>query len=247
MPSSDSEPNLENTPVPEPEDELESAWAEPEPDWSSALPSWGIAWDLHVYISAGCYLIVFLLAVFSVLYFLKSKQSMKQGKLTISLLFMLIVFTVLRGTVMLIDPYGTTGVMPGDYFRTLWSLALPGLTASFSVLLLVLLDTTKMSLGPPRFQKLSTILIFTALHFTIVIASDVAFSLCDSCRGMLLFCQVLFILYGALLSVGYMYSSIAIHKNCAAGNQQGTYSAQLGILSPGHCCMEASSAKLCHM
>ena len=220
------EPEITSEPeiVVEPEAELESAWAEPEPDWPSAFSDWGVAWELHVYVFACCYLVIFVLAVFSLTHFFKNKQGMKQGKLTVSLQLMLMIFTLLRSFAMFVDPYGTVGIMPGDYFRTLWGMALPGLTASFSVLLLVLLDTTKMSLGPPRFQKLSTILIFTGCHFGIVIVSDIAFSLCDSCKGMLLLCQILFILYGALLSAGYMYSSIAIYKNTVAGNNQGNVS-----------------------
>ena len=214
-------PESEPGAIAEPESELESAWAEPEPDWTRAFSDWGVAWELHVYVFACCYLVIFVLALLSLTYFLKNKHGLKQGKLTVSLLLMLMIFTFLRSFAMFVDPYGTVGIMPGHYFRTFWSLALPGLTASFSVLLLVLLDTTKMSLGPPRFQKLSTILIFTGGHFSIVIVSDIAFSLCDSCKSMLLFCQILFILYGALLSAGYMYSSIAIYKNTAAGNNQG--------------------------
>ena len=214
-------PKPEAKPEPEPEAEVEGAWAEPEPDWSSAYYNWGPAWELHVYIFAACYFVIFLLAAISLTSFIKDKQSLKRGKLTFSLLIMVTIFTLLRSMAMFIDPYGTTDTIPNDFFRMLWSVALPGLTASFSVLLLVLLDTTKMSLGPPRFQKLSTILIFTACHFAIVIISDIVFILCQSCKGMLLFCQILFILYGALLAVGYLYSSVAIHKNCAAGNRQG--------------------------
>lgn len=216
--TSEPEPEIK----PEPDVEPETAWAEPEPEWSTALSDWGVAWELHVYIFAGCYLLILLLASLSLSYFFKNKQLIKSGKLTVSLLFMVTLFTVLRSLTMFIDPYGTTGIIPGDYFRTLWSLALPGLTASFSMLLLVLLDTTKMSLGPPRFQKLSTLLIFTTCHFGIVVTSDIAFSVCDSCKGMLLFCQILFIVYGALLACGYMYSSVVIYKNCAAGDKQGT-------------------------
>ena len=170
-----AEPEITPGLYPEPElgseSELESAWAESEPDWTSAFSDWGVAWEMHVYVFAFFYLIIFVLALFSLTFFLKNKQCLKQGNLTISLLLMLIIFTSLRSFAMFVDPYGTVGIMPGHYFRAFWSLALPGLTASFSVLLLVLLDTTKMSLGPPRFQKLSTILIFTGGHFGIVIVS----------------------------------------------------------------------------
>ena len=220
-PVPETQPEPEPEIPPEPEAKGESAWAEPEPDWPKAFNDWGVAWELHVYIFATCYMVMFVLAAISLTYFLKDKSSLKKGRMTFSLLIMVIIFTLFRGIAMFMDPYGTTDRIPDNFFRMLWSMALPGLTASFSVLLLVLLDTTKMSLGPPKFQKLSTILIFTAGHFAIVIISDIVFTLCNSCKGMLLFCQILFILYGVLLAVGYSYSSVAINKNCTAGTRQG--------------------------
>ncbi|KAL4234301.1 hypothetical protein ACF0H5_005952 [Mactra antiquata] len=197
--------------------EAESPSTEPEPYWPTAFEEYGPAWELHVYACACIFILIAMLTVCSMTYYLKNRQSLKQGTLTFTLQCLLSLFTLFRSLSMFINPYQTAKNLPKIVFLMMWSLALPGLTASFSVLLLVFLDTTKMTLGPPVFQRLPVLLTFTACHFVIVMLSEIVCQIGKACKPMLLFCQLLFILYGVLLSVGYMYTAVVLHRKCVNG------------------------------
>lgn len=212
-PESEAEMSEPEVPVPE----SESASTEPEPHWPTAFEEYGPAWELHVYACAGMFLFIAVVTGSSMLFYLKSRRTLKQGILTFTLQCLLLLFTSLRSLCLFINPYRTIAHLPSEVFTIIWSLALPGLTASFSVLLLVFLDTTKMTLGPPVFQKLPVLMTFTACHFAIVMASDVVCITSSACKPMLMFCQLLFIIYGILLSIGYLYTAIVLHRKCING------------------------------
>ncbi|XP_045192652.2 uncharacterized protein LOC123548987 [Mercenaria mercenaria] len=220
-----AEPEAEAESEVEPESESEaepeatgSASTEPEPYWPLAFQQWGSAWHLHTYSVACIFMFIAILAAMSMVVYLKNKQVLKQVTLTFTLQCLLLYFTLLRSLVMFINPYQTADKINDIVFRMMWSFSLPGLTAAFSVLLLVFLDTTKMTLGPPVFQKLSVLLIFTACHFVIVVSADIICALVkSSCAPMLMFCQALFILYGTLLAAGYAYTAISLHRKCVTG------------------------------
>jgi hypothetical protein len=221
MAEPEAEPEVEPEPEPESEAESEitgSSNTEPEPNWSTAFDQWGPAWHLHVYIVATAFMLIAIFTAMSMVVYLRDKRLLKQGTLTFTLQCLLLYFTLLRSLVMFINPYQTSDTINDTVFHMMWSFALPGLTASFSVLLLVFLDTTKMTLGPPLFQKLSVLLVFTACHFVIVVLSDVICILSESsCKPMLMFCQSLFILYGTSLSAGYLYTAVSLHRKCVTG------------------------------
>lgn len=223
IPESEGEPEAEPEVEPEAEGEPEiesgaKALTEPEPEWTVAFNTWGPAWHIHVYMFASLFMLIALLTIMSMCFYITNRRALKQGILTFTLQCLLLYFTLFRSLAMFINPYQTADNINKAVFAMIWSCALPGLTASFSVLLLVFLDTTKMTLGPPVFQKLSVLLLFTTCHFIIVVSSD---SIClfskSTCKPMLLFCQILFILYGALLAAGYCYTAICLHRKCVTG------------------------------
>ena len=195
--------------------------AEPFPKWDEAFQVWGNAWELHVYSFGAIFLVLSLIALYSMTFYLKSCKRLKRGKTTFSLQCLLFIFSSLRGLSLVINPYLTSHTQDTITFAFIWAAALPGLTASFSLLLLVLLDTTKMTLGPPRFQNLYVILGITAGHFVIVMIADVLCFWTDTCKPMLMFCQALFIFYGLVLFIGYLYSAITIYRSCKAGDRSG--------------------------
>ncbi|KAH3773356.1 hypothetical protein DPMN_174715 [Dreissena polymorpha] len=206
----------EGTHNPEPEGQ-ESSLAEAEPNWPEAFKEWGPAWHLHVYMFASLFLSIAIVTCASMTFYLRDRQRLRQGILTFTLQCLLLTFTLLRSLSLFINPYQTVhgNDSPGLVF--MWTFALPGLTASYSVLLLVFLDTTKMTLGPPMFQRLSVLLGITAAHFVVVMTSDiVCFFESSACKPMLMFCQCLFILYGLLLGVGYLYTAIVVTKKCSS-------------------------------
>ncbi|OWF39638.1 hypothetical protein KP79_PYT13563 [Mizuhopecten yessoensis] len=207
-----SEPMSGSEPFAEPE-----SWPEPGPDWSSAYAVWGPAWPSHVFVFGLLFLFLSTTTiVFLIIIFYESKGVFR-GKLTLSLLCMTLFFTFLRALSLLSDPYSTTGNIPWIASRLIWSFAHPAITSAFSLILLVLLDTTRMSIGPPRFQKLPAILSVTGFHFLLVGSSDIVVFYQPVAKVMLLLCQTLFILYGLLLTVGYLYVGVKIRRNCVAG------------------------------
>ncbi|KAL3860773.1 hypothetical protein ACJMK2_010844 [Sinanodonta woodiana] len=196
-------------------------WSEPEPEWTKAYEEWGDVWSFHVYVFAALFMVLALYTLINLVLICKgSKRHSKRNVLSISLHLMMLFFTSFRAFVMFVDPYTTRNILPPLLFICFWSTPRPGLTASFSILLLVLLDTTRMTIGPPKFQNLRSILIVTAFHFLLVVTSDVLFIFSRSFKPMILFCHMLYILYGTLLFIGYVYTGFKIRLNSSASADQ---------------------------
>jgi len=211
------EPESENMPEPEGEFMEAVSESEPEPYWPEAVKTLGVFMELHVYIFASLFLVVSIITILSMKFYLRDRRRLRQGILTFTLQCLLVVFTLLRALPLFINPYQTVHA-PSPATRFTWTAALPALTAAFSVLLLVFLDTTKMTLGPPIFQRLPVLLGITAVHFAIVMLSEVVcYFRPAACRPMLLFCQCLFIVYGLLLGGGYLYTAVVMQQKCQAG------------------------------
>ena len=217
--TAETEPEIFSEPEPEisnPEPESNS-WPEPGPHWPEAYGEWGVAWHLHVFLFGTIYLLMCLCAIFILCSYFSRQKSFKKGSLTYSLLAMTIIFNFCRILTFFGDPYSTSGRLTPVVSRLLWTLPTPFLLSSFSLILLVLLDTTKFQLGPPRFQKLSTILLFTTAHLVLVLTSDLLVYYSPTSKAMLVICQCLFIIFGLLISVGFLYTGVKIRSNCASG------------------------------
>lgn len=189
-------------------------WPEPGPNWAIAFEEWGQAWPLHIYLFAVCYTIIALTGIRQVV---QLYGTLKMTSLSLNVL--LVVFGILRAVSLFIDPYMSTGVIPFQASRVLWSMSLPCLTSAFSFLLLVLLDTTKMTMGPPRFQKFSSIVSVTVIDFALVVITDTSVFLFPEAKPLLVVCQTLFITWGLLLAVGYTVAANKISKNICASSQ----------------------------
>lgn len=213
------------------DDEHEAkSWPEPEPEWNTAFGEWGVAWPLHVYIFGTFYAVAFIFAFLCVMAIVKTIK-LRKGKLTFSLLIMVILFNASRALSLFIEPYYAYGNVPFLTARIIWSIGLPFLTSSFSLVFLVLLDTTKMDIGPPKFQKVSMILTITVIHIGIVMTSDFIVFYEASAKAMLVVCQALFILYGLVLAIGYMFVGIKMRQNSTAGRLLGEIFHKLLFLS----------------
>ncbi|KAK3086616.1 hypothetical protein FSP39_021053 [Pinctada imbricata] len=220
--SSETEPYGEPKAEPEPEavpetEPMSESWPEPGPEWSVAYGEWGVGWPLHIYIFGIIYFILFMAALLLLCAYLSKRKVLHKGKLTVSLLTMTIIFNLCRTISLFGDRYSTNKTFHPFLSRLLWMLPVPFLLSSFSLVLLALLDSTKFYIGPPRFQKLSSILVFTAFHFTLVLTTDISVYYEPSSKPMLLICQGLFILYGLLLTIGFIYTGLKIRSNCSSG------------------------------
>ena len=200
----EEEPAGEREPETEPESESEPEdWPEPGPEWDKAYDIWGAAWEFHIYTFAVCFFLVFAYALYYVV--VNVADGLRKKYLSVSLNAMMTVCGFSRAFVLTIDPYhqGTAVDTPIKLMRILWSLTDPCLTAADSLVILSLLETYKLSIAPQRLQKFSTIMVVICMHFGFVFTADLVVSEFVEAKGMLLFCQVFFITWCAILGIFY--------------------------------------------
>ena len=206
-----SDASAETEPTPE-------NWPEPGPRWDEAYEIWQWAWGLHVYLFATAYLCIGLFAGY---YVIANIYDGLQGKyLSVSLNALVAFFGFIRAFVMYLDPYHQGDTIHNTAaMRVVWSLAGPCLTASDCLMILALIETAKVSVAPPKLQKLSTNVVIICFHFTLVITTDCVVADYVEAKAMLLFCQLFFVTWGSVLGtlnfvLGYkLDKQLFSHKN----------------------------------
>ena len=153
---------------------------------------------------------IFLIAL--MLEFREGNRSM----LSLTFNTLLFVLGVTRAVSLFSNPYGSNEKVPILLSRMMWSVGFPCLTSAMTTLLLVLLDTTRLSLGPPRFQKFSTVSFSCGCHFFLVLGSDILVSSFVELKLLLLVCQFIYVLWSGLLAVGFFRVSFLMKKNFAS-------------------------------
>ena len=190
---------LSESPEVEPEAE---AWPEPGPDWSKAFGEWGAAWEFHVYLFA---LILLGFAVYAT-YFIGHGLyvGLHQKYLGFCLNVVMLILGFTRSFVLFTDPYHQGDIIHNvTITRVLWSLGSPCLTSADCLVILALVETAKISLAPQKMQKLSFVLTTISVHFIFVLVTLFVVSEFLEAKAMLVICQGLFIIWGAILGVGY--------------------------------------------
>ena len=188
-------------PAVEPEATAE-AWPEPGPDWSKAFGEWGAAWEFHVYLFALIFLGFAVYATYFIGHGLYVGLHQKYLGFCLNVVMLILGFT--RAFVLFTDPYLQGDIIHNvSVMRVLWSLASPCLTSADCLVILALVETAKISLAPPKMQKLSFVLTIIIVHFILVLVSDFVVSEFVEAKAMLVFCQCFFIIWGAILGVGY--------------------------------------------
>ncbi|XP_005101081.1 flocculation protein FLO11 [Aplysia californica] len=213
-PDPESEGSSEINPEPVGEGE---EWPEPGPDWSTALDTWGFAWPFHISFTAFCFILVTLSAILVIILSVAENGWRRSSKSVITLSLLILSFALTRAIFLCSDAYGHASKVSMVFLRIVFSVGLPGFTASFSNLLLIILDTTKSTAGPPRFLKLSFVLRLYCVHLCVVVVVDVlVFQFQGWTKIALFLCQLFFILYGLLASVGFFYAARILKRNLAA-------------------------------
>ena len=196
----------------------EPSWPEPGPKWSEAKSTWGLAWPIHVYLLASTWTVG---VIYFLFFFVQSVYRRNDGhKRTpfIMLSFQLLILAFSRCFVLFLNPYGSNSSTQTQIVTTVtaWSLGTAGLTSAFGVLLLILLDATKLNLAPPKFQNLSVLIIITAANFIFVLVADTIVAFYGSAKILLLLCQVTFGLWGVIVTIGYFITANRTRKNLNA-------------------------------
>ncbi|XP_023932377.1 uncharacterized protein LOC106170375 [Lingula anatina] len=195
-------------------------WPEPAPDWPSALQEFDQLWYIHVFLFGACFTLIAVNEIISLASrcrFIVSTERRRLNIMSLTLNALLVVFGLSRSVALYTDPYGAYAMMPFAAVRLLWSVGYPCLTAAFTLVLMVLLETTKKTATTsPAFRKPSVILSFIGAHFVLVICSDVIVYYTVSARVLLLICQIIYCTWGLLLAVGYAHAAMKIRKNLSA-------------------------------
>lgn len=195
----------------QPEAYPEQSWPEPEPEWSVAVTEWENAWPLHTYGFAVAFTLIALVPPFEMLRMYLDKTRLSALKATI--LSIIFIFGSTRAFILFVDPYGSRKSLPDILNQLLFSIGHPCTISALSLLLLVLIDTTKMNVAPPKFQRVKFIIPIVISHVTLVIVTDFVVAFFLDAKVLLLLCQIYFLLLGSLLSVGYICVSWKIRKN----------------------------------
>ncbi|XP_078361068.1 uncharacterized protein LOC144645377 [Oculina patagonica] len=189
--------------------------AEPIPEWGPALETWQWAWDLH-WIGFGTLFALF--AVYSLITLIdvvNIKRRTKRGHLTLVITSLLLVLGLTRALFFFINPYESEQcnllpVCPMILTRILFGIALPCITASFSLVHLAFLQVMKLKLYPEKLQSgrfLSGVILF---HFSLAFFTEIMVSLFASWKTLSIICQSFYIVFNFVLSVSFIYSGTKI-------------------------------------
>ncbi|XP_071957940.1 uncharacterized protein [Antedon mediterranea] len=219
-PEQEQEPEPEPESVatePEPENE---ANAEPVPDWDEARELWSWAWQLHTY---GFGLAFTALMLFSVMRMYFSCRSCR-GKVTNAVALRLILFgcliltTGFRSISLLVDPYGSCSKLSGLTINLLWSLTFPFLSAALNLLLFILLETTKLTTCHDHSRNMIILAFGTCIYIVVTITTDIIIALVKEVKGLMLFCQLVFVVWSTTIMIGFCFVCYKVKSNLRNAN-----------------------------
>lgn len=200
--------------------ESEKPWPEPAPDWPEAKKVWKWGWPFHVYFFAVLYCFVIIRGVYVLLRQGKAHICRKDHRFIFNLL--LLAFGITRALFLIWDPYGS---MPGHTKTELiiciitFGVGTACITSAFSFLLLIVLESTRISLAPSKFQNRAFLLGVLTVNVLYVIISDLIVAHFHEAMVMILICQITFALWGFLIALGYAFAAARLWRNLKASRQ----------------------------
>ena len=190
----------------------ETTWSELAPNLSEAKKIWKWAWEVCLLGFASIYILIGLYTVFNI--FTRKHFYHRKKKLHVFFLSsMVLIFSSTRATVLLWDAYVSTEGSSKTlmvFCVILNDVATSCLTSTFSVLLLMVLDTTKLSVGPPRFQKPGFLIGIWVSNVVYILISDFIVASFNSAKAMIFVSQVLFAFLPCLMI--FVGSAVAAYK-----------------------------------
>ena len=165
----------------------------------------------HIYLFGVAFGVVALYSLFSIIRLWKRKHLLSQ-KYFISLNLLIFLMGSTRSVYLLVDGYNSKQVYPEIVSYMLYTLFLPCVTSTFSLLFLSLLAATRMKFISPSIQKTKVILCVIFVHFALAIVTDVLTVCHLDARVILFVCQVFYIVWGLFLFVGFMYIFGRLYK-----------------------------------
>ncbi|XP_057313159.1 uncharacterized protein LOC130654566 [Hydractinia symbiolongicarpus] len=188
---------------------------EPEPDFEIAKEVWGDAWPVHFYLFGAIFSLLLLYNINSLLgLYFKTARTIRRRNVFIAINWLLLWFNFSSATHLLIDPYESNEYFNSNLVRKsffiIHGLRMPCLTASFSLVFISLLETTKLNLYSPRLQDRRYISTLIAIHFITSLTIHLYLVFEPSKFRILIICNVYFILFGTILAVLSAYACYRI-------------------------------------
>ena len=126
-------------------------WPEPSPNWLEAIKEWKWLWQVHIYGFGSLFLVMALYVGFSLI---RDRKKALMGHRThfTAMDIMLQITGLVRSVILYWDPYLSSEVTSDArtlLFIVSWGVASACITSAFTIMLLIFLETTKTSLGPP--------------------------------------------------------------------------------------------------
>ena len=118
---------------------------------------------------------------------------------------------------------GRTVTKPNCFSAILTGIGGACTTSAVSILLLIVLDSTKTTLGPSQFTRLPVFLGITVTNVTYLIISDLIVWFEPKAKPMIIACQVSFSLWGLFITVGYLAAGARIRRNLSASHRMSSY------------------------
>ena len=205
------EPEAEATNLPT----LQSVVGEPMPEWFSAVPTWGIAWDFYQYGLGATFGIVVMLTATILLRTLQHRAA-RPKKASLVALILLFIFGLSRCLYLSVDAYNTKRILPEAFSNLLWSLGNPCIITAYTLLFLVLKNTFVLR---ERFQTWYTarkVAFITISYFSLVLVADLVLFYLPSFEALTFVCQMIYVALNLMLSFFYSFVAYLLWKNYRA-------------------------------
>lgn len=202
----------------------EKPWPEPVPDWPQAKETWNWGWPFHVHFFTGLFCLVIIRGFYVLLRQGKVQFHSRNHRFLMNLL--LLAFGTTRAVFFIWDPYGSNP----NHTKTevviciiTFGIGTACLTSAFSVLLLIVLESTRISLAPSKFQNRVFLLGVFTINVLYVIISDLIVAHFHEAKVMILICQITFALWGILVAMGYVLAATRLWRNLKASRQSSQF------------------------
>lgn len=208
----------------------DNPWPEPVPDWPQAKQTWSWFWPFHIYFFTVLYCLVIIRGFYVLVTQGKAYFRNKNHRFFMNLL--LLAFGTLRLVFFIWDPYGSDP----DHTKVelvvciiTFGIGTACLTSAFSVLLLIVLESTRISLAPSKFQNRSFLLGVYAMNVLYVVVSDLVVAHLEEAKVLILICQITFALWGILIASGYASAAFRLWRNLKASRHASQYDPSLAV------------------
>ena len=182
------------------------------PEWLSAVPTWGVAWDFYQY-GLGVTFAIVMISTATILLSTLQRRATRPKKATLVVLILLFIFGLSRCLYLFIDAYNTKHILPEAFLNVLWSLGNPCIITAYALFFLVLKNTFVLR---ERFQTWYTarrIAFITVPYFLLVLVADFVLFHLPGFEGLTFVCQMIYVALSLMLSFFYSFVAYLLWKN----------------------------------